>query len=860
MALLDLKESLQEVTGSARVSELVDGVLLIDGDITVLIVHRLTSKRAPGQDGAETQLEKVRSEFNSADYVLVSIEGTVLSIQGRRSAFDISYLPEYVGGIQLPDFASVVSDIYHGTLRTEPLPMSYLSENERQNVVELLRNVYSTNLTVYYTPKKVAELAANWACAGERTTLIDITSGSGEHLIAGADEIEDGSQAWGIDTNGLACAITQSRASDYSVPRDHIICTDFFDLLGDFSLSGQQPIHQSPLEESLFNPPASGFDCVLAHPPIGNETHQQSSGDSSDVRRREHQFVRSACNLLAESGRGCFILPSHGLRELRKNVLPDGIQIKRLAKLPESAFQVIGVEPMLVCVERTSENEGLGIVNFSDLDRVEEQYGVLHSTSTAERFDSVEATTVDPELPTTTIQTLLSAPGAAPFFTEEYPTLQEVTENIATGMVTGNNDVFYFTESERAESAISDRFFTPVIKSLPDNSLTVSEEDIERYLFDLRGFINSHQVESSDFEEIINLLESVDTAAASYVLETLVPAVEHQNKANSVLPRSIPMESPDLVTGAITSPVLWYSVDIDDEILFNNSIIGVRCGDGSSVSSLQTLLNTPLYQRLSENQFPNLDAEYVRVQIRPLRRLPIIHHRIPEETFDQLSSLSLYETHESRRTARTIILEALSDSDRKTVAATYEAVSPLSKLDGYSEEIEQLKAVLNGENTIYEAIDENMILQLETTFRTAELFESREQLIEELLFVYSDKRYWSFMGGAASQFEGILQDYVKNTGGEVAYREDDNGDLRLHFKYRGNWKLLRLKILIDEFFSGDLLNVMQEVRKQRNEIAHGRLLENPKVNAETLLLALFVFTYALLHEYNNYLGAEKVKY
>jgi len=863
MALLNLKESLQEVTEEARISELTDGVLLIDGEYTLLIVHSWSSTGPADQRGYGSQLHEIRNEFSAVDYVLVSIEGTVLAIQGTRSNFDISYLPEYVGGIQLPEFAPIVRSIYHDTLRTEPLPETYLSEIERNDAIELLKSAYSANLTTYYTPKNVAQIAANWVSAGERASLIDITTGSGELLIAGVDEIEEASQVWGVDNNGLACGITQARSGEMGVPANHILCSDFFEIVEDANADPQQTFDQCTPETDISQFPEEGFDCVLGHPPIGRMDSQSSADQPnqriSEIRRLEHQFVRGGCRILNESGRGCFILPSHGLRNLRKNVLPEGVQLQRLVKLPESAFSVIGVEPMMVCVERTEEDDDLGLVNFSRFGGVNEMCGAVHAPSSAERHDFAEGTTVDRQLPSTTIQTLLSAPGAAPLFTQQYPTLEEVTQNIATGMVTGQNRIFYFQESERTESDISDEFFTPVIKELPADKSEITDRDIGWYLFDLREFVDENGLDEENFEEVSEALSSIDTAAASYVSETLAPAVENQSRRRGVLPRSIPMVNPDLVTGAITSPVKWYSVNVDaDEILYNNSVVGIKCEAQYSPNALQILLNTPLYQRLSDNQFPNLDAEYVRVQIRPLERLPIILPRLSDETFDRLSSLSPYDTHESRTTARAAILQGLEESDRSTVSATYEAVSPLSKLEGYSDEVERLRSVLAGDGTIFELVDENMIRQLEKTFRTADLFETREQLIEELLLVYSEDRYWSFMGGTASQFEGILQDYVENTGGDVAYRENEEGNSVLKFRYRGDWKPLRLKLLIDEFFSGDLWEVMQDVRKKRNEIAHGRLLNDPETNAETLLLAFFVFTYAMLHEYNNYLGAEKV--
>jgi hypothetical protein len=863
MTLLDLKESIQDLKEDVRISELTDGVLLIDGELTILVIHSWSTKTTPRKEGFQPQLEVIQNEFNAVDRVLVSIEGTVLYIQGALSDFEVSYLPNFVGGIQTQDISTIIEDIFQGLLQTEPLPTTYLSDERIDDAIALLKNVHSADLTTYHTPKKVAEIAANWVCAGDRSSLIDVAAGGGELLTAGIDATGEPSQAWGIDNNGLASGITRSRSAEHDVPDDHIYCADFFRVYEDFLSDTQNISAQSRSKFTLSEFPVDGFDCILSHPPIGRESdhtsRNHSEGNQSEFRRFEHRFVHAACQMLSESGRGCFILPAHQLRELRNSVLPDGVQLKRLVKLPESIFPVIGVEPMLVCVERTTETEKLGVLNLHRIDDMVQTCGAVHSPQTADQLDFVDAVLVDPYLSTTTVQTLLSAPGAAPLFTEQYPTLTELTDNIATGMVTGHNRSFYFTESERAESDISDRFFTPVVKSLPTNKLEITDKDIDTYLFDLRGFVNNNGIDKHDFGEVSNTLSSIDTAAASHVSENLAPALQHKSNSKGVIPRSIPMTDPDLVTGANTDTVWWYQINIDaHEVLFNNSAVGIRCGDDVSVASLQTVLNTPLYQRLSDNSFPNLDAEYVRVQIGPLKRLPVILPYLSDEVIDRLASLSPYDSHETRTTAMTAILEDLKKPHRSTVAATYEAVSPLSSIEGYTTKVDRLQSVLAGKDTALELVDKDMISRLERTFRTTNVFETREQLIEELLVVYSEERYWSFMGGTAAQFEGLLQDYIMNTDGEVQYREDSDGDKKLYFKYRDGWKPLRLKILIDEFFSDSLWEVMQEVRKQRNEIAHGRLLNAPEKNAETLLLAFFIFTYALLYQYNNYLGAKGV--
>lgn len=79
----------------------------------------------------------------------------------------------------------------------------------------------------------------------------------------------------------------------------------------------------------------------------------------------EHLFVNAARQLLADSGRGCFILLSHAVRKLRERVLPDGIVIRKLVKLSELALPMLCVEPVLACVERTADESKIEIVDGS---------------------------------------------------------------------------------------------------------------------------------------------------------------------------------------------------------------------------------------------------------------------------------------------------------------------------------------------------------------------------------------------------------------------------------------------------------------------------------------------------------------
>jgi hypothetical protein len=210
-----------------------------------------------------------------------------------------------------------------------------------------------------------------------------------------------------------------------------------------------------------------------------------------------------------------------------------------------------------------------------------------------------------------------------------------------------------------------------------------------------------------------------------------------------------------------------------------------------------------------------------------------------------------------------VVIGAVADEHRLAVAATYDAVSPLRTVRGYEAEIEQLRQILTEDldrdpGTV-ELVDDSMIQKLEETYQTVELFKTRTRPITELMDVFGEQRYWSFLGGVAAQFEGVLQDYIEEHIGPVEYRQPADKDSKrwMYQPQDGKWKPLRLKILFDEVFSGNLQEVMQLVRERRNEIAHGRLLSDEEANAEALFLAFYIFTYAVLHKENARVASAK---
>nr|WP_240148874.1 class I SAM-dependent methyltransferase [Halorubellus sp. JP-L1] len=713
----------------------------------------------------------------------------------------------------------------------------------------------------YYTPESVASVAAQWATAGDRESILDIGCGAGDLFSAAVDSIANPTNAWAIDTNGIACALTAARTTPHGVPPDHVRRQDVFELVDQ---SESELRLNSTLTETLPEQDPERFDCIFAHPPVGR-THQltEAAPNSLPHSRIEENFIAAGCQLLAPGGRGCFIIPARSIRRIREQVIPDDVQITRIVSVPDTEFTTMGTEPTILCVERAPAAESIGVVKISSFDDPDRALGALFNPESAESVESVAAALVAANVETTVLQTLSRSPGAAPFFGGQFPTLEAVTEHIAIGMTTGDNRTFYFDPDERAASAISDQFFTPVIKTLPEERTIIKRDQVSHYLFDLREFIESHDLDPSDRAAVADALASVDSAAAEYVQTEFR---DDRQSTRGVLPRSCSLENPDLVAHEVSRDLTWYRIDPElRPVLFSNNLRGIACSDEIPPERLQTILNSPLYQLLNESRFPRMarDTEAIRIQMEPLRKLPICLLDLSDREAAQLERLHPYNSPEHKESARSVIIDAVAGEHQPAVAATYDAVSPLRTVRGYEAEIEQLHQILtNGLDTEPEAIDlvdDSMIQKLEETYQTVGLFETRTRPITELMDVFGDQRYWSFLGGVAAQFEGVLQDYIEEHVGPVEFRQPPDDDSK-RWMYRptgGDWKPLRLKILFDEVFSGDLQNVMQLVRERRNEIAHGRLLSDEEANAEALLLAFYIFTYAVLHKENARIASAK---
>lgn len=861
MALRNLVAELRQLPSVTGTSTIVEGVIRIDGDHTAIVVQGLPVSSSEQSEIQSIEWQQLEQELQTTEYVIVPVEGTVLVFEGTFHEFDLSYVPVETGNVDPARLTTIIHNLYNGELEATSVSLEFLTADEQSSITTVLQSIASANLGAYYTPEPVASLAAQWATAGDRESILDLGCGAGDLFSAAVNTVDDATTAWAIDTNGIACALTAARTAQHAVQAGHIRRQNVFEL---FDPSESDTHLNTTLTDFLPDQDFGRYDCILSHPPVGS-VHRLTEGNQDPLPhpRIEHNFIATGCQLLAPGGRGCFIIPGRSIRHIRERVLPNDVCITRIVSVPDTEFTTMGNEPTMLCVKRAATDGPIGVVKITSFDEPSRALGAIFNPESVESVESVDAALVDADVDTTVLQTLRKAPGAAPFFEGQFPVLEEITDHIAMGMTTGDNQTFYFDAEERADSAISDQFFTPVIKTLTKKGTVITRDQVSHYLFDLREFIDSNNLDPYDRAAVADALSSVDSAAAEYVENEIH---DERRSTRGVLPGNCPLENPDLVAYEITRDLTWYRVDPElRPVLFSNNLRGIVCTDEIAPERLQTILNSPLYQLLNESRFPRLerDTEAIRIQMNTLRQLPICLADLSDRAAAQLERLYPYDSPEQKESARSVIIDAVAEEHRLAVAATYNAVSPLRTVQGYEAEIDQLRRILtedlDRDPEAIELIDDSMIKKLEETYQTVDLFKTRTRPITELIDVFGEQRYWSFLGGVAAQFEGILQDYIEEHIGPVEYRKPAEKDSK-RWMYRppdGDWKPLRLKILFDEVFSGNLQEVMQLVRERRNEIAHGRLLSDEEANAEALFLAFYIFTYAVLHKENARIASAK---
>jgi hypothetical protein len=263
------------------------------------------------------------------------------------------------------------------------------------------------------------------------------------------------------------------------------------------------------------------------------------------------------------------------------------------------------------------------------------------------------------------------------------------------------------------------------------------------------------------------------------------------------------------------------------------------------------------------------DPNYAQFRIGELQNLPIIDSCLSDEFAQEMVSLLPAESAHEEITVRNRMIESCSPAERVAVNAAFEAFSQHVLtwfLSG--EELEKLRERIeentNPEEFLVEHFGDDILSDVQHTFSRVGLFEGRREVLLDLIELFDQERYQTFLVGLASQFEGVLVDYVEETGGRIesevreVEQDGETTEIEILVFYRPGrqeGKKKDLKRLFDEFFEGEYLKFLQEtVRERRNELAHGTLVEDAERTAVVLLVTFFGMTNSILHRYNQHLG------
>lgn len=871
-----LKEELEHFPEIGDIeSESPSTLKLIDTNALVIVSSEQFRESTPNQPASEYEV----SEF---DHVLVVLEDVIVDIASTQ-------ILVYTGDHSTEEplaVATHIKDILNGLKSPSELDW----ENQ-----DHLSQLQEAGLLSYQTPSAAAELLTNWATVGGQRTILNAGCGTGQLLATVHSQLRDNDgdtpshSLWGIDTSRIAAEISRNRLGEDAT----ILTSDFLEFQ-----AGHQQISLN--EESWGSPTEAvpAIDAIISHPPVVRmsslpESVRETVRDRFACRRLDQAFVLHSLSLLRDGGHGAFLLPQSSLTEDFLESIQSKAQIQCMARLTNAEFLAQGIEPVLLFLEQTEttsdETHSIRFLRIDSPEITPMHKGLLHGSvddgvERAQDLENVSMVAVSPnEIDPDLLPLALNAPEAVPFlFSETFDELESVAQP-RTGLTTGANRFFYFEREEKEESAIPEELFTPVLRKLSPETHRVSKRDITWYLLDLRKIVKEAREElaSPSFDEFLDWLRKQGyPSLVEYVSKAEYMLEAHENHLDALLPRDLTdrVRNPDLVAQEIFSlespgQPEWWLVDVNGEVVFDSTMIGIHCSEGIPPLALWSLLNTPLYGRIQKDSMPLLhgDPNYAQFRIGELRSLPIIDSCLSDEFAEEMVSLLPAETAHEEITVRNRIIESSGPAERAAVNAAFEAFSQ-QVLTWFltGEELEKLRERIeentNPEEFLVEHFGDDILSEVQHTFSRAGLFEDRREVLLDLIELFDQERYQTFLVGLASQFEGVLVDYVEETGGRIesevreVEQDGETTEIEILVFYRPGrqkGKKKDLKRLFDEFFEGEYLKFLQEtVRERRNELAHGTLVGDAERTAVVLLVTFFGMTNSILHRYNQHLAQE----
>ncbi|MFK5602632.1 N-6 DNA methylase [Haloferax volcanii] len=746
---------------------------------------------------------------------------------------------------------------------------------------ELEQVVAGNDLFGFDTPQQLAEIVAGWTVTDSSDSVLDIASGTGSLLAEAVNELDvttdTSTQVVGLEQDPFACAVARNRFQN--VESLDIISTDFFEWNLEHGADSTQTALPETADETV-----SKFDAVIGVPPAVRFEHlyseqrrQVREWAPGGGRRVGAAYVAKAVTHLKDGGRAAFVLQKSVLRNGLLEHLTETCALHRIVALPLAAFTETqkGFEAVIVTLvkeERSPEVQGTGVGKFTGVELPANARGLFEQPLDgilANRYNTFDAEIVKAaheDLDSGTVMRLLSSPSIYDVLTEGGFTrlgdLEPAIE-VGSGVTSGNNRLFYFDEEDRDASGIDDRFFRPLIKDRPEDTLVITEDEINQYVLDLQPYLDQFpdsETPATD-AEILEQLEQ----DGYHDLVTYLESQPHPNRANHsgssfTLRRRGKFQNPDLVLPEFFDEPRCYRVEVDDA-LFDSVVIGIQTETAEQKTALQYLLNTPLYKELLQTFGSPMDLDWYRINLGELRDVPVIEQALTEEVAEKLETFLPPEDDNDVIGANQVLIEACPTDDAEQALQRYIASRDdyawswfltLPEVERFQELVEEDRE--KAQEFIIERFDQELLDKARQTFNQLEFFEHRRDLLNDLLMEFESNHYRSFLAGITLQFEGVLTDLVLEAGGDIV-EQDGKTEFKLPGKNRSQQQK-NLHNLISTFFDGIFSTFIDEtIRQRRNAIAHGDVIEDDQDLAIHFFIAFYALCYASLAEYTRFTDA-----
>jgi len=790
--------------------------------------------------GPHEQIEEIPE---AADRVLITVQNGFLEFQGDDILlYELGENHDYI-------------ELLRQVLASEAACIHLGSEDASEKLAE-------AGYVHGYTPQAIAEILTGWAITSENDSVLDIATGSGTLLKQAANELNEESRLTGVEIHPFIAKLAESRLRN--VENAEIVNDDFLN----WRTSEQLELGEETQEEHS----TAKYDAVVGNPPIpGFLPPEQREKVREWVEGRSPSltaaFVAKAVPHLKDGGRGAFVLPKKALKDDLLEQLTESCSIHRIVALPlgpfKEAHSVELVVLTLVKEERDPSIRETGIARFNQMELPDNARGLFQQPLDAileNRYNPYDAELVKAsheDLEGRNVLRILSNPSIYDIITSEgFTKLGDLSGvEIGSGVSTGNNDFFYFDQSEKEASGIDERFFRPVIKNPPDEIRSIGEEVIDLYLLDLTHYVEALRSDGVEVTEE-NVLEELESDGYSELVEYIESRYLH-NRGNglSFIPNYLgKFQNPDLIIPEFFDEPVCYTVELDD-VVFDSTVIGVRVDGGKRRDALARLLNTPLYREFFQTYAESMDLNWYRINITQLKEIPVIERALNEDTYERLEPFFPPEDDNDLVNLNHVLIESCETEEEKQALRRY-----LASRDNFAwswfltlPEFEEFQELLESDREqaqefVVDQFDQELLDQARQTFRNVEFFDGRRELLDDLLMEFEEGHYRGFLAGIVLQFEGVLGDLVEEAGGDIV-EEDGKTEFKMPGKNRSQ-KRKNLDNLISQFFDGVFSEYLhQTVRQRRNKIAHGDVIEDSR----TLSIHFFVSFYALcnacLNEY-----------